>query len=144
MKNFYLLLTACTLFLGCAKEYPPTDTSCNCSVTIACTEEFRTEVIMVTDTLGNPVYFDSTITRLAATGEVIYRTPLPRDPTPHEYHGILDDGAMGLGILSACTFKAATFYGYQKGEVILTYNFKAKHDCCHIQTNEDRELEVVI
>lgn len=140
-----ILFTATTLLLLSCKDKPSGNNRCNCSKTIACTEEFRMINLKVENTDGDPVNFDSTVTYLVTSKEILHQTNQPLDSFMLRFgHVIVDDASVSHPQINSCDFKNAIFEGYNEGWLTLTYSFQVKHDCCHIEANADRKTTVVV
>lgn len=135
MKNFFLILFIGFLFTACSEK----DKACNG----ICSEEYRTIVVYVKNSQGEPVILDSFKVVDLTTGRDI---TLPLDDYTNDYQ-------RERGIYPIFSDKYAREYkeqqtqikfsGFIDGHEVVSETYKVAADCCHV-IHLSGDLELVI
>lgn len=101
---------------------------------IACTEEFRTNMVLVKDSEGNPYLLDS-ISSTFGDNVLIAEKISPESifEGSEGYYPVVDDGSRALFVEEPGT---VTFKGFKAGKEVVTGDVEVTADLCHIQMFE--------
>lgn len=134
MKSIlFVILTMILSAIGCGGRN--NNNECLCRTDIACTMEYRTISINVTDTLGNPYSLDVYRTKRLNTGAV-YDLQTLSDSWSDSLrraqgsYPVLDDSYTNSTHVCGESFE---FLGYRDSLLVVSQILEIKNNCCHIE-----------
>ena len=127
MKKIVLIVSFAFIFLGC--KHDNNDGNC---FQVACTEEFVTIVVTITDQNNNPVALDSFEVIVIETG-----MDITRQLSDTEFQSAQQNGMYPLfGDEWQNTFENqeidVRFKGFLNGQEVANRDYSVGADCCHV------------